>query len=965
MKQKRRENSKNKKPAAITEFFSGIKGAILKKPILTLAAAVIIQVVIIQFTSLVWLYFLLLIFSIWLVTRIFAGAKDKNTDKSLPVEPGYSIELNFKSIIFLVLCACIIFLTVGFNNHLDKLPLIAQFIIIAAGFSAIMLNRGRIVEPKRSPGIFLDIIALIFLIGLAAFTRFYAIGRIFPGVTSDEVLFSDKAFSIINGTYKPLLYSGSYNPWNTDLVGSYFLSFFYQLFGVNTAVLRVPAAVSAVVTIISFYLFLRLFFKTDTAFLSSCIFACNHVYIHISRWMLLVPLTNFFVWAGIGLAIYGFVKRSRLSLAFSGAIAGWSLYFYNADKIFVLMLAVYIAYELLRAKKEKRYDTAKEMTGDLWVFITCFILSLIPLIIYILMDVHGYFSYVSAIAAKNTNEIISNISAYLGMLTIKGSQSTWLNYPGKPVLGNIETAFFLLGAGIALSSIKSRVSFIAVLLFIGGLLPGIFSYYWSPPSTQRGIIVFGDAFLIMAIAINYLMNVSAGFKQLAAKVIMAFAVLAACVSGIDTYFSKMVNDPDISMGYSPIEYKFNNIYKTNSEKCDIYASQYFYGGWHGVPFMGENIYFHGNKKPELFAKQQFSIESLLMFPYGQKDVILILDSFYKDAFDFFKKRFPNAEMTIYKGRKWTATMSDYMFFYVLCPYYYDTNIDVITFKIPESDIREMAGLRFYDNSGKQQDGVFNFDAQSGRNIHVPGAFRGGIRIFDNGTYILKFENFNNPSLRINGKRIRLTGGITDEIKFFASIYNIDIKADSITGKEQVYIKGSGNDNFIPAKYGRFVKEIRQNGLKGTYSQFAKGEGASLIREDITSAIYDRWLAETMEGRKWKDGFDDYMACEWSGRIKTDNEGEYEFGITGGGQDTQIFIDGKEVFTVQAKEGISQSLYNIANVEIPVIKTIYLSKGFHNISIKMKQYRYSMYTTSYIIMPNGKKITPIPEEMLFQ
>ncbi len=961
MEQKKSKNLKNTQTdETIPKYFSG---AIPVKPLLILVTAVIIQVVLIQTAILFWLYLLLLVFSIWFVPKIFAGAKDKNTDKSLPVEPDRGIEFNLKSVIFLVLCAYIIFSAVIFNKRLDKFPVIMQFIIIAAGFIAILLDRERIIEPKRYPGIFLDITALVILIGLTAFSRFYAIGRIFPGVNSDEVLLSETALNIVNGIFKPSVFVGGTD--QAASAGYYVLSVFYRFFGVNTAILRVPTALFSILSVASFYLFLRLFFKTETAFFSSAIFASNHVYLHISRWMHIQTLTPFFIWAGFGLAVYGFVKRSRLSLAFAGAVAGWSLYFYNANKIFVLLLAVYIVYELLRAKKEKRYDSAREISSYLSVFLICFVLALIPLIMYVITNTRAYFSYVAAITANGTAEIIKNIGSYLGMLTVKGTQSTWLNYPDRPVFSNIESAFFLLGAGIALATVKSRVSFIAVLLFLGGLLPGIFSHYGLPPSTQRAIIALSAAFLVITIAINFLMNIGTGFKQLAAKVIMAFAVLAACMSGIDTYFSKMANDPDISLGFSPIEYKINGICRENSDKYDMYLSKYFEGGWRGVPFMGGSIYFYKRKKPEFFAKQQFPIESLLMFPYGQKDVILILDSFYKDAFSFFKKRFPNAEMTIYNGRKWqTNEVSENMVMWILCPYYYDTGIDIITYKVPESDIREMAGLRFYDNSGKQQDGMFDFDAQSGRNIPVAGAFRGGIRIFENGTYIFKFENFRNPSLKINGKRIRLIGGISDEIKLYASIYNIDIKADSVTGKEKIYIKGPGNDDFIPVQYGRFVKEIRQNGLKGIYSQYVKGEGAPIIREDITSTIYDRWLLEDMEGRKWGQGFETYLICEWSGRIKTNKEGEYKFGITGGGQDAQIFIDGKQVYSTYFIDDSLQGWYK-PNVQEPEGKKILLKKGFHNIRIRVNQHTIALYMASYIIMPDGKRITPIPEEMLYQ
>jgi len=945
------------------DFFVFIVEKIFRHKLLTLVAAVIIQIILIQTAQLFWLYFLILLFSVWLIPKFFAKSAGGRTIEKFPVEPDYSIELNLRSIIFLGLFLYFVLLTIFFKDRMEKFPSIMQFTVAAAGFAGILLNRNKDKKSGYHDSIILDIAALAILIGFAAFTRFYAIGEKFPGINSDEVLFSDTARNLMSGMYKPSVFIGG-TSLAQDTAGPYILTFFYNHFGISTVVLRLPAAVFAILTIISFYMFLRLFYRTDTAFLSSAILASNHVYLHLSRWMLLPPATAFFIWTSFGLVIYGFTRKNRLSLAFAGLIAGWSLYFYNASKFLVLMLAVYIIYETALALKEKRYKQPKEIFFDAGIVLTCFILSLLPLILYVIFNAHNYFSYLSAITSNNTKIIISNIGAYLGMLTVKGTGNTQLNYPDRPLLGLVETIFFLLGSGIVLSSLKKRISFIAAMLFIVGIIPGIFSEYWLPPSTQRAIIAFSASFLVIAAAINCLMNIGTGLKSLVAKAAVVFAVWISCVWGLETYFIKMLNDPEINLGFSPIELKIADLCKTNSETHNIYASRYFFGGWDdSYIFMGENIYFKNERKPELLAKQQFSVDNLLMFPYGHKDVLLIVDSFYKDSFDYIKKRFPDAVMTAFNsGRVWTPR-TNFICKNILCPYYYGRDIDVITFNIPLKDIKEMEGLRFYYSSGRQFEGAFDFNSPSGENISSPGVFRGSIRIFDNGMYTLKFENFSGSSLKINGKKIRLSKGISERMKLYAAFYNIDIDVANVTGKEAVYIKSGDSDNFMPVEYGRFVKEIRRYGLAGTYTQVVKGSGSSLIRTDVTPMIYDRWLLNSMEGRKFQDGFDDYLICDWKGKIKIETQGKYGFGIAGGGQDAQIYIDGEEVFTIECRDDFSQGGYE-HNDFPPVIKKMYLDKGFHNITIKMKQYRIAYCAISYVIMPDGSKMTPIPEEMLY-
>jgi hypothetical protein len=166
----------------------------------------------------------------------------------------------------------------------------------------------------------------------------------------------------------------------------------------------------------------------------------------------------------------------------------------------------------------------------------------------------------------------------------------------------------------------------------------------------------------------------------------------------------MMKNSQIRLAFSPIEYNINKIYNENLNKSKTYVSKYFFGGiTDSFPFMGEEIYFYNKYRPQILNHCQFSLDSLLMFPFGKDDILLILDSFYRDVFDYIKERFPNAQFDILKGLEWDDSLQQLA---VLQPYYYDRNVEIVKIKIPASDLRNMAGLRFYDNEGIKEKEYF-------------------------------------------------------------------------------------------------------------------------------------------------------------------------------------------------------------------------------------------------------------------
>jgi hypothetical protein len=907
----------------------------------------LLQFFLIQKAWLFPVYVVLCASSIWFLYKCMPAEQKLPAGSVILRDTGY-FKADLKTLLFL---AVFIFLMVVAIASSDKIPMAVQFAAIAVGILAFFMVRTAAPEKSIKENIIFDYISLAILLVVTVGTRFYLLGDKFGGVNSDEMLFSETAVSILNHGFPPSVFVGDSNNQIAS-PGYYMTSWFYQLFGVSTFSLRILPALGAVLAVISFYIFLRLFFRWDVALLAAVFFGFEHTYLHISRWMHVFQLTPIFVWLGFFFLVKGFTGRNRLFLIIGGGIAGWSLYFYNSNKFLVFIFGIYIIYEIIKEAASGDKREFREYLLDLLGYAGGFIIAFLPLAMYIAENFGRYFAHISEVAAKSS-ELVTNLGYYAGMLTVRGSANAWLNYPNHPLLTVVPALLFLVGLGMTLATLKKRESFIALILLVIGVLPGIYSTYWSPPSTQRGIIALTSSYLFIAIALNLLMNVGNKFKWIFIRAAVALMIGLVCIGEKSVYFEKMVNDSYMKLTFSNIEYDIQKAYKKNMKDKDVFVSQYFFGGTMGErPFMGYEIYFHKVKKPEILVNNPFSVDSLIMFPYGNKSVLLLVESYYKGAYEYLKERFPDVKMTVIPAGEWSDAADRAS---VLQPDYFDRTVEMVQFEIPYKDIKNMAGLKFQDNSGKEEAGLFDFTSASGTAVSGPGSFKGGIRIYKNGVYRLKFNDFRASSIVLDGKRIKLSGGETEKIKLFTSIHNIDIPVESVTGKETVSMKLEGDSLFQTVDFGRFVRERRMNGLRGRYEQTVINEGTFPIREDITPTIYHRWLPSAMEGRRWVAGFDTYLMAYWDGKVKIEQEGDYEFGIEGGGLEAWVYVDGKQIYQVgwiQAKD------------QVPIIKPIHLGRGFHTVKFKVKQYSIGMCTIGYVRMPDGKKLEPIPEAMLY-
>ena len=203
-------------------------------------------------------------------------------------------------------------------------------------------------------------IGLILVLLLAVFLRFWQLGNNPPGLHADEALTGYTAYSLymtgldLHGNFRLLSLAdtnigGSYPP-----LYSYILIPFIKIFGLNLFVDRLPPTIFGVLSVLAVFHIVKKLLKSEKiALLTSLLFALNPWAIHISRQGLLESISVFFVLTGILFFVY-FEKKS-VFLIFSALFFGFSLYAYDAPRLFLIFLIpmIIILYKdkLLKIKK--------------------------------------------------------------------------------------------------------------------------------------------------------------------------------------------------------------------------------------------------------------------------------------------------------------------------------------------------------------------------------------------------------------------------------------------------------------------------------------------------------------------------------------------------------------------------------------------------------------------------------------
>jgi len=394
----------------------------------------------------------------------------------------------------------------------------------------------------------LELVALILIVVVAAFFRFYSLDDLPPGLHYDEAFYGIDALSILQRGEYPIFFVENFG---REPLFSYLVAISFYLLGVSALSIRAVSAVAGTLTVLPLYFLVKEIFSQEEdsvsryrGLLAAFILATSYWHVNFSREGLraiLVPLFGvlafYFLWRGIR-------RGEDVSFACSGFFLGASPYTYQAARLLPPFLILFLVYCLFLNRGFWRgYGR-----GLLLLFAVALI-TFAPLGCYFLrhpVDFTLRAGQASVVTPgqgweKAARTILTNTAKSLAMFSLRGDDDPRNNLPGRPALDGFLSLGFLLGSTLAL--VRIRKPEYAFLIFWLGimLLPTIVSDY--APHYKRAIgvtpalaVLTANGILALKEGVQRFTRRKTMFIQRGVYFITLLAIGAGLVgSALDTY----------------------------------------------------------------------------------------------------------------------------------------------------------------------------------------------------------------------------------------------------------------------------------------------------------------------------------------------------------------------------------------------------------------------------------------------
>lgn len=321
-------------------------------------------------------------------------------------------------------------------------------------------------------------IALILIIVVAIFFRFWQFNSVPPGLYQDEAMNGADALASIESGKLNVFYQNN-NGREGMIVWLDVLAI--KLFGAEPWVLRLFPAIAGVLAVLGIFFLTKELFSIDpalklrggveVALASSFFMAISFWAVNFSRMgfraNLMLP---FLIWS------FYFLIRKFAKPLLGGILFGLGFYTYISYRFAPILVAAFFIPYLIKC------GTKKLWTKFLVFIIIAFIVAL-PIGIYFLNNPGNFFGrsgQVSIFSSENPfKAAILSVATTLGMFNIIGDFNWRHNYAGSPLLFWPVGILFVLGILICAKRRNSSDKFLFLWLFIF-LLPNILSIEGNP-----------------------------------------------------------------------------------------------------------------------------------------------------------------------------------------------------------------------------------------------------------------------------------------------------------------------------------------------------------------------------------------------------------------------------------------------------------------------------------------------------
>ena len=361
-------------------------------------------------------------------------------------------------------------------------------------------------------------ILFTFVLLLGIFIRAIGISDYPNALNVDEASAGYEAYSILttghdrNGNFLPV-YLVAWGSGQNVLL-TYLMLPFIQLFGLNTFSIRLPMLLISCLSLASLYFLLKNVKDKKLAFIGLCFFAICPWHIMKSRWGLESNLFPDFILFFLCLLVHGLKRKNRFSYYFSFFIAGISSYAYGTSFFFLPLFIVPLLI-LLIYKKEITLKQAFlsflillviTLPLILFVFINTFHLPQInlPFMTIPKLTVNRYEELTSIFSVSFLQKSIINFSNSLKILLLQYDNLPWNALKFFGTIYPFSIFFCILGIAFSFKrknkELPLNYSYIFNLCFVVCLL----LMFVCEPNINRLNIVFLPIIYFTIIGIYFL-----------------------------------------------------------------------------------------------------------------------------------------------------------------------------------------------------------------------------------------------------------------------------------------------------------------------------------------------------------------------------------------------------------------------------------------------------------------------------
>ena len=505
-------------------------------------------------------------------------------------------------------------------------------------------------------------LALIVIIALAVFFRFWQFTSIPAGLYQDEAMNgADALASFKTGDYK-VFYTN--NNGREGMI-MWLDALAIKLFDTEPWVLRLFPAIAGVLAVLGLYFLAKKLFGVKIALASSFFMAVSFWAVNFSRIGfragLMVPVL---IWSFYFL-LCGFTKTPEVGLrvfwwlnfVLGGILFGLGFYTYISYRFTPILIAAFFIPYLIKRR-------AKNLWMGFVIFVVVAFVVALPIGLYFLNNPGDFFDrsgQVSIFSADNPLRAAAlSIVTTLGMFNVIGDFNWRHNFSGSPQLFWPVGILFLLGIYLSIKEFSFSEKFLLLWFFIF-LLPNILTTE-SNPHALRSLSAMPAAMIFAGIGLVWLYKKFQGYLdenlknqkftkfqvqllRIKKEIFWLLIVFLIFIAGseFNKYFNLWAFNPNVAGAFSQSQFRIADYLNNLPKETEKYAI------WdasdratdNGLPVSAQTVYFLTTEKTKINYLKSDELNKIKLGENGTVTAPLYFDL---DLLHNLNKQFPQSRI---------------------------------------------------------------------------------------------------------------------------------------------------------------------------------------------------------------------------------------------------------------------------------------------------------------------------------